>query len=330
MIKVAGIGEEFRPDERRKAGLPADVVKRLTKLDPQKSTMGVLETVGLITLSLAAALYWWTPWAIIPAMIVIAGRQQACFVLAHDAAHYRLYKSRWLNDLVGGMLAAPVGLSMRTYRVLHRLHHNHLYEERDPDIPLVAGYPRGRKYLAKKLIADLFGLNAWKTYAYFFGAPAINDDAQGANRPLDDTSPDLRRAARQDRWTVVAFHVGAPVIALATGYILEYLLLWLVPMVTIQQPLLRYRAICEHGVVQDHSTPFSASRTNFAPWWLHWWMFPHKVNYHIEHHLYPSIPFYNLPECHREMQSRGLLDEAEVRSLAETHAMIAVDPPKAA
>ena len=59
-------------------------------------------------------------------------------------------------------------------------------------------------------------------------------------------------------------------------------------------------------------------------------MFPHKVNYHIEHHLYPSVPFYNLPECHREMKSRGLLDGAEVRSLAETHAMIADDPQRVA
>ena len=156
-------------------------------------------------------------------MIVIAGRQQACFVLAHDAAHYRLYKSRWLNDLVGRMLAAPVGLSMRTYRVLHRLHHNHLYEERDPDIPLVAGYPRGRKYLAKKLIADLFGLNAWKTYAYFFGAPAINDDAQGPTdrwtipRPISAvgraTGPLDRR--RVSRWrarhrTRDRLHTGIP------------------------------------------------------------------------------------------------------------------------
>jgi len=159
---------------------------------------------------------------VIPAMIVIAGRQQACFVLAHDAAHYRLYKTRWLNDLVGRLLAAPVGIYMHTYRVVHRLHHNHLYEDRDPDIPLVAGYPRGRKYLARKLLADLFGLNAWKTYAYFFGSPVINDDATGTSRPLDDTAPDLRRAARQDRWSVVCFHVVAPMTALAMGYLVEY------------------------------------------------------------------------------------------------------------
>jgi fatty acid desaturase len=56
-------------------------------------------------------------------------------------------------------------------------------------------------------------------------------------------------------------------------------------------------------------------------------MFPHEVNYHIEHHLYPSIPFYNLPHCHRALTEQGLLVDAEVRQLIETHRMIAVDPP---
>ncbi len=135
----------------------------------------------------AAALYWWTPWVVVPAILLIATRQQACFVLAHDAAHYRLFRARWLNDLVGGFVATIVGISMRTYRVVHRLHHNHLYEARDPDIPLHGGYPRGRGYLLKKLAKDLTGLTAYKTYSYFFGAPAINDDAEGTKRPLDDT-----------------------------------------------------------------------------------------------------------------------------------------------
>ena len=324
-IKYIHLGEEFRNGDRVGAGLPAASIKRLSRINAFKATFGVLETICIITAAIGCALYWWTPWVVIPAMIVIAGRQQACFVLAHDAAHYRLYQTRWVNEFIGRLLAAPVGLSMRTYRVLHRLHHNHLYEERDPDVPLVAGYPRGRKYLIKKLSADLIGLNSWKTYAYFFGTPAINDETSNSKRPLDDTSLDLRRSARKDRRTVVFFQVSVPVFMYFIGCLTEYFILWIIPMITIQQPLLRYRAICEHGSPGSFKSPLYASRTNFAPWWFHWWLFPHNVNYHIEHHLYPSIPFYNLPECHRELQIRGLLRDAEVRKLAETHAMIASD-----
>jgi len=319
----AKTGTEFRDDARRVSRLPAETVKRLTVIDPVKSWYGALETLAILALAIGAALIWWTPWVVIPAIIVITGRQQACFVLAHDAAHYRMFKHRALNDVVGRFFATLVGISMCSYRVIHRLHHNHLYEDRDPDTPLHGGYPRGRAYLAKKLIKDLMGLTAYKTYSYFFGAPAINDDAEQAKRPMDDTSPALRKAARGDRWVVVGFHIVAPIVAFWTGFGIEYLVLWVLPLVTTLQALLRFRAICEHGAVTDISSPLTAARTNIVPGWLRWWMFPHHVNYHVEHHLYPSIPHYNLPACHKAMAEHGLLEDAEMRDIFATARLVA-------
>jgi len=49
------------------------------------------------------------------------------------------------------------------------------------------------------------------------------------------------------------------------------------------------------GYERARSTPLTAARTNVAPAWLEWLIFPHQVNYHIEHHLYASVPHYNLP-----------------------------------
>jgi len=62
----------------------------------------------------------------------------------------------------------------------------------------------------------------------------------------------------------------------------------------------------------DFSSPLTAARTNVAPAWVEWLVFPHHVNYHIEHHLYASVPHYHLAELHREMASRGLLEGAEL------------------
>jgi fatty acid desaturase len=77
------------------------------------------------------------------AVFIIATQQHALFILSHDAAHYRLFQHRGLNDLIGRFCAAAPGLSMSTYRVIHRLHHNHLYgPRRIPDIALHGGYPR--------------------------------------------------------------------------------------------------------------------------------------------------------------------------------------------
>ena len=66
--------------------------------------------------------------------------------------------------------------------------------------------------------------------------------------------------------------------------------------------------------------------TAIAEPWLEWLLFPHRVNYHIEHHLYASVPHYNLPALHRELAGRGLLEGAETASFRRTLAKIFAEP----
>lgn len=311
-------GEEFKDDFRQ--ALPREVVVRLARRSGWRASLAVLGDLAIIAAAIALALAWW-PHALVVlfAILVIGTRQHALFVIAHDAAHYLLYENRRLNDGVGRACATVQGLSMCTYRVIHRLHHNNLYGELDPDTALHGGYPRGRLYLIKKLLKDLSGLTAWKTYAYFLGgAPALNTATHVAMRPLDDTSAKLREEARQDRNLVIALHVVVLVAMAVTGHLVQYLVLWILPLVTVVQAILRLRAIAEHGATTDFSSPLTAARTNLGPAWLRWLIFPHNVNYHIEHHLYASVPQYNLPALHREMASRGLLRGAEVTGFSET------------
>ena len=257
---------------------------------------------------------------------VVGVQQHGLFILAHEAAHYRLFRDRTVNDAVGRAIGMAGAISMCTYRVIHRLHHNNLYTDEDPDTAIHGGYPRGTAYLCRKLALDAIGWNAWKTFAYFFGAPALNEATQRAARPLDDTSPQLRRAARIDRWFVVGFQLLAPLacFALAGGRgLAEYAAFWLVPMVTVLQPILRLRAICEHGAVSDLASPLTAARSNRTGGGVlnvlgRALLFPHHVNYHLEHHLYPAVPHYRLPTLHRLLADKGVLEGAEVRDLGAT------------
>ena len=174
-------------------------------------------------------------------------------------------------------------------------------------------------YLVRKLAKDLSGLTAWKTYAYFLGgAPALNTATNVAVRPLDDTSAKLRHEARADRNMVIALHIVALVAFAASGYLIQYLVLWVLPLVTVVQAILRLRAIAEHGATTDFSSPLTAARTNLGPAWLRWLVFPHNVNFHVEHHLYASVPQYNLPRLHAEMKRQGILEGAEVISFRQT------------
>jgi fatty acid desaturase len=305
-------GEEFKDDFRKE--LPRELVLGLTRRSPWRATAAALEDVAVLAATLAVALHYWpNPLVILASVLIVGTRQHALFVIAHDAAHYLLYDQRWLNDAVGRACSMVQGLSMCTYRVIHRLHHNNLYGELDPDTALHGGYPRGRAYLVKKLLKDFSGLTAWKTYAYFLGgAPALNTATNVAVRPLDDTSEKLRNEARRDRNAVIAFHAMALALFAWSGYLVQYVVLWILPLVTVVQAILRLRAIAEHGATTDFSSPLTAARTNVLPAWLEWLLFPHRVNYHIEHHLYASVPHYNLPELHREMAARGMLEGAEL------------------
>jgi len=294
-------GEDFR--EKARAGLSPEEVRELSRLDAGRGTLALAVNWTAIALLTMTALRWRHPLVVAAAVLGMALAQHGLAVLAHEAAHYRLYQQRWLNDLVGKLCGAPLGISMLTYRIIHRIHHNHLYEPIDPDLALMAGYPRGRLYLLRKLAKDLTGITTFKNYRYFKGTVV---------KPIGDTSSALHRAARRDRKLVRGLHLAALALAIATGTWRWYLLLWLLPLVTVLQMILRLRAVCEHGAVTDLSTPLKAARTTLAPTWLRWLLFPHHVNYHIEHHLYPSVPHYRLAECHRRLVASGALAGAEV------------------
>ena len=318
-------GEEFKDDFRR--ALPKALVLELTRRSGWRASLAILSDVVIIAVAIAVALaYWPNPLIIFFSVLVIGTRQHALFVISHDAAHYLLFDDRRANDWAGRACATIQGLSMCSYRVIHRMHHNNLYGELDPDTALHGGYPRGRWYLIRKLLKDLSGLTAWKTYAYFlFAAPALNTATNQALRPLDDTSERLRNEARHDRNMVIAFHLLLLIGFAASGYLVQYLVLWVLPLVTVVQAILRLRAIAEHGATTDFSSPLTAARTNLAPAWLRWVLFPHNVNYHIEHHLYASVPMYNLPRLHEEMKRQGVLEGAELVYFPETLKKIFAD-----
>lgn len=325
---LAGLqdGEAFADQERAKLRLAPKVVRRLTRLSDGRAALAVLTNVLGAVAGIVPALVELNAWTVLWAFIAVPAAAHGFAILSHEAVHYRLFSARWLNEAVGRCCGLLIGVSMCTYRVVHRLHHNHLYQrDLDPDLALMAGYPRGKYYLLKKLAIDLTGITAYKNYSYFMGRPAKNAETDQRVKPLDDTSPRLRRQAKQDRVLVLVFHAAMLSGAVYSGWWPEYLLLWFLPLITIFQVILRIRAVLEHGAVTDFSSPLTAARTNIVPSGLGWLIFPHHVNYHIEHHLYPAVPHYNLAACHRAFAEAGMLEGAEVMSVVEALGKIMAD-----
>ena len=80
----------------------------------------------------------------------------------------------------------------------------------------------------------------------------------------------------------------------------------------------RIRAITEHaGYAASHDQRFSA-RTVVRRSWQTFFVGPHRIHYHIEHHVYPRVPFYRLHQVHALMAEQGQLPLANLyRSYGE-------------
>ena len=100
-MDTTATGQEFREDRRRQAApLPGSTVRALSAINPWRAAWSIAETVGVILVAIAFAVTYWQIWVIVPVVVLIASRQQALFVLVHDAAHYRMFKARWLLSLI--------------------------------------------------------------------------------------------------------------------------------------------------------------------------------------------------------------------------------------
>lgn len=320
-------GEEFRDKNPRRVLSPDDLAP-FTRLSTWRSLVALGQTVGLLAATAALGAWGFALWragqsgglaAIGVAIVLMGCWQHALAIISHESTHYRLFANRAANDWVGRVAGMLIGVSTFSYRIVHRVHHNNLYEAIDPDLALMAGYPRGRAYLAKKLLKDALGLTAWRNYLYFFGAPAMNAATGAKQKPLDDTTERLRRQALADRWIVVGFQVLLLAASFLAGIGLEYVVLWILPAITVQAVILRLRAIAEHGAPRHTRSPFGAARTNVElPLWARVALFPHHVNYHLEHHLYPAVPHYHLAALHARLREVGALEDAEVRPFRDT------------
>jgi fatty acid desaturase len=287
-------------------------LRELSQVSDARSALAITGDWLLIATAFSACLLWPYPWVWLPAVLFVGRQQLALAILMHDGAHRRLFKNGKVNDWVGQcLLAAPLLFSMDSYKKLHLKHHLDPLVQDDPDLSLTGGYPISRASFARKVLRDLFGVSYFKFIRYFIylaSRPASSEDA----RAISGTVRAVRNVPLS---AVIGSIIGAQLLLLggltALGHPLLYFGLWLLPAMTVLQVLLRIRGIAEHAGYAPNEDQRLNSRTVINP--IQTFVFaPHGVNYHIEHHIYPSVPYFKLPDVHRAMKSRGSLPEANV------------------
>jgi fatty acid desaturase len=251
----------------------------------------------------AARGHWWLPAAVLLHGLVLA----ALFAAMHEAVHYSAFRSRRANEVVAWLAGLGILYNATYYRQFHFAHHRYAQDpERDPEL-LTAPPPRSRAAYWWRATALPYwqarALNLWRlSRGRFEGLGFIPVSAHA----------EIVRSVRGTLAVVVA--LAAASLALSTAALVWY---WLLPL-ALGLPFLRLYLLTEHTGCSEDDDGLTNTRTTISIWPVRVLMW--NLPYHAEHHLFPSIPFHQLPAAHRWLRARlGFLASSYVRTNRELY-----------
>lgn len=241
------------------------------------------------------------PWLYPIAVIIIGARQHALGVISHDIVHYRFLHNRKLADWIGNLFITwPMFYTVNGYRSMHLRHHSQVNTMEDPDLVRRVGkwdwvFPKTKLQLYTMFIIDITGLN---TLQYFKKLFFFKSDKK--------LKEDYKRVPMSNYFAQGIYYVLLLTLLIATDNILNYLFFWVVPMLTWLKFAKRIRAMAEHfGIPKGEYDELT--RTTLTNSLGKFFICPHGINYHVEHHRYPGVPMYRLEEFHQRLDKVGIL-----------------------
>jgi fatty acid desaturase len=244
--------------------------------------------LAAIAVSAAGCIYFWGSWWCVPFFFVYGTLYgSSSDARWHEMGHGTAFKTQWMNDWVYNLASFMVMRNPVAWRWSHARHHTDtIIVGRDAEIAVM------RPPMLVKVICNFFGIfDAW------YSMKAL------LNHALGRLSPDEKDYIPESDWGRAIFwgrvHIGiyAATIALAL-----YLQSWL-PLMMIGLPRL-YGAwhlvlvgLLQHGGLADNVLDHRLnSRTVYMnPVSRFIYM---NMNYHVEHHMFPMVPFHALPRLH--------------------------------
>lgn len=225
------------------------------------------------------------------AIVVIGAQQHALLILAHESVHYRLTRSKKMNDLISNLFAAyPIFFCTQGYRINHLAHHRELNSLDDPDwarkTPLWEWqFPKSRSDLVKMM--GLVLLTSWYKMIHLFCQLSILNYRAAAT------------SITQRNWLITKLGYYGCLLTclyLTSGWGF-FALYWLVPYFLVMPVLERVRSISEHFAL-SYADDFNQTRNVLSSGLEAFFFGPHNIRYHLDHHLFPTVPQYNLPQLH--------------------------------
>lgn len=245
--------------------------------------------IASLLISAALAVHFWGHWLAIPFFIVYGFLYgSASDSRWHETAHGTAFKTDWMNDTVHVLACIMIMREPIVWRWSHARHHTDtLIVGRDPEI----AHQRPTDVVA--VLLDLFAL---RHVATTLGKLALH----ATGRLTADEATFIPDA--EHRQVYVGARVGLVLLAavvgacIATGSVLPAMLAGL-PTIYGAALGVFFSTTQHAGLAEDVLDHRLNSRTvymNPVFRFLYW-----NMNYHLEHHLFPTVPFHALPQLHQ-------------------------------
>lgn len=221
---------------------------------------------------------------IVPAVVVYGLVLGFAYAPSHECAHGSAFRTRWLNEAVLWMTSFVWGESPTHRRYAHSHHHTHTWHWK---VDAQMGYTNPVRL--RTWLGDVIGLLEFWPRARLMVRHASGRILPREREYLPESQvPVVVREAR----ILMAGYLGLLAWA-AIGQTWIPLLYFFIPRFAGAFGVYSFITTQHMAMAQDVNDHRLCTRSMTNGWLgrvLYW-----NMNYHIEHHVYPSIPFHALP-----------------------------------
>ena len=271
-----------------------DIYKSLNQQQPYRVIFFTSLVWGQLFLAFWVALNFEPLYSIL-SFFIICACMQTMLLWTHEASHNNLFRSAKLNDLWCSIFfSAPLGVDIKTYRRHHSSHHRAMSTKHDLDKYAYDLEIEGPKPFLSFLMKTLSG---------FEGLRLIK------NKYLHK---EASSSSKTSKLITIAFNLTLAAFLTIFGKWYLYFILWVYPLLSVTIFLNNVRSIGEHLPKGDRYLDETKQdliqlvRTTTPNFFEKWFMYQANFNYHLEHHLFPSIPAHNLPKLHAILKEIGI------------------------
>ncbi len=214
------------------------------------------------------------------------------YSLSHECAHGTAFKNRTINEVLFWISSFIYFEEPYHRRYAHTRHHTYTWiNGKDAQMP----FETPMDFKGWLLEVSGLGLFFYELKVFFENATGRFSDITREHTPESEL-PKLQRGA------IIFLSAYATLIALAiAGY--KWPLLYLIIPRILGGPVMLLFTLIQHVEMQENQVNILNSTRSFTTNWLARFLYM-NMNNHVEHHLYPMVPFHQLPQLNESIKDQ--------------------------